>query len=231
MTRVRDHVQFGSPQQVSTNLQRQAELLDKDADRIWPLRELGPICHVLSNLLRCTARQLRMLDKSAMLPIEVAAGACRTTFEVNIRTRLVISNPARLHEFIAERVFDEISILEAFKSLVEESPEETPKSVLDPIDDRLRELLNFADKKKLSKPKRQTWEARAREANVSKEYNTLWRLYSNYVHGSSWLVNAQDSERDNDDYRNLLLIQTQIYAGDTKQRIDTFLESRTERTE
>jgi hypothetical protein len=83
----------------------------------------------------------------------VAAGACRTTFEVNIRARLVITNPARLHEFMAERVFDEISIVEAFKSLAEE---ETPKSVLNPVDDRLRYLLNFADKKELSKPKRQT---------------------------------------------------------------------------
>lgn len=83
MTRIKDVVIDGKPEDLFAALQKQIDLLECKAAEVWARTELGDVCRVFPGLLRCTARQLRILKGSGTLPIEVTAGACRTTFEVN----------------------------------------------------------------------------------------------------------------------------------------------------
>lgn len=217
-------IEFGANDAVQANLRSQALQLREDADRIWKITTLGDSCRVLPNLLHCTARQLEILASSMSMPIEVSAGACRTIFEANVWARLVTSNEEKLQDFQTERVFDEISFLEAFKRLAHE---DTPPATLTPISDRIEYLLNFAQKRQSTKSKTQTVAERSKTASVEAEYRTLYAFYSKYVHASSWLVNTRDEERDGPAYRNILLVQAQRYAGNTRLTTDEFVKKET----
>ncbi len=80
MTRIKDIVTEGAPEELSASLHEKIDALERKAAEVWDRMELGDACRVFPGLLRSTARQLRILEASGTLPIEVTAGACRTTF-------------------------------------------------------------------------------------------------------------------------------------------------------
>lgn len=135
--RVRDYVEFGTPGDVSAHLVEACARFERLADQIWTMTHLQEAARVFPNMLRCIARQLRILGASMDLPIEVAAAACRTVFELNLRTRLMTAHPDRVREFWVERVFEEISLIQAFKRL---SDSGTSEQTLKPLNDRIEEL-------------------------------------------------------------------------------------------
>jgi hypothetical protein len=222
MQKIGDHVQFREPHELAQHLHNTAQSFDTEAKRIWQMRQLGDACRVLPNVLRCTARQLRILAASAGLPIEVAAGACRTVFEVNLRLRLVATSSANLQDFQVERVFDELGFLSAFKGLANSSQ---PPSGLALIESRIKDIQCFIKKRNLVKPRRQTVLDRAKAVGLEREYQTLYGFYSKYVHGSAWLVNAADEERDGEDYRNIFTILAQRYAADTFECVCEYVKA------
>ena len=221
--RVRDHVKFGTPKDVSAHLLDACSRFEHLADQIWGKTRLEEAARIFPNMLRCIVRQLRILDASEQIPIEAAAAACRTVFELNVRTRLMTAHPDRIKEFWVERVFEEISLLEAFKRL---SDPDTSGETLKPVDHRIQELRRYLSKWKLAKPATESLFKMAELAGVAEEYKALYGFYSKYTHGTAWLVNARDGERDGEGYRTILLVQTQLYAFDTYKRIEDFVRER-----
>ena len=214
--KIKDVVVFGTPEDVSADLLRKAKELDDEANAIWQRRELDDVSGVYPGLLRTTARQLRILEASSSLPIEVAAGACRTTFEVNVRTRLVVADPAYLVKFQMEFVGDEQTLTKAFLKLSDSETSEQAKM----LQDRLRpNTIDPADRRGLKSEKGDSVSNNARRADIFDEYDTLYRFYSKYVHGSGWLILATDDRRDGEGFRYIFSIQTQLYAADTLFRI------------
>ncbi len=193
--------------------------LESDADQIEKMRELGDACLVLPGLLRCTARQLCILNASANLPIEVAAGACRTVFEVNIHTRLVTTSPDRMREVQSQAGYDEIELIEGFLRLEDKQTSESVSR----LRKRKADIEEILKRHGLERPKDRKTRINIRDdakaAGMQEEYSALYKFYSKYVHGSSWLIYRPDSHRDIPEFRGAFLIKTQLYAADTWQRI------------
>lgn len=95
-----------------------------------------------------------------------------------------------------------------------------------PLNDRISELKNYINKYKLTKPTFKSTVQMAELAGVADEYRALYGFYSKYTHGTAWLVNSKDDERDGQGYRNIFLVMTQIYAYDAYKRIEDFVHSR-----
>lgn len=219
--KLRDHVAFGTPDEVSAYLSQACADFERLAAEVWKKVHLQDAARILPNLLRCIARQLQILNSSSTLPIEVAAGACRTVFELNIRTRLIAQEPQLMREFWSERVFEQISLIEAFKRLTHA---ETSPETLKPLNDRVDELRRHAAKGNLKKPSTESTFKMAERVGLGDEYKALYGFYSKYTHGTAWLVNSQDADRDGPGYRTTLLVHTQVYAFDAKQRIEKLVE-------
>lgn len=115
--RIRDVIVVTAPENVPKFLKQKCTQFETLAAQVWEKTFLGEAARVFPNMLRCIARQLRILRASFDLPIEVAASVCRNVFELNIRTKLMTAHPERIREFWIERVFEEISIIEAFMRL------------------------------------------------------------------------------------------------------------------
>jgi hypothetical protein len=222
-SRIEDFVTHMPPSEVPSHLAGLCRTFEAFADEVWQKTHLQAAARVLPNMLRCISRQLRIMQASATLPVEVAAGACRTVFELNIRTRIMIADPDRMTQFWVERVFEEISLIEAFKRL---SDSETKGETLKPLNDRIEELRNYASKWKVVKPPVESFFKLAEAAGVEEEYKAFYGFYSKYTHGTAWLVNAKDEERDGEGYRNIFLVQIQIYALDSHKRIEDFVRER-----
>ncbi len=223
MEKLRNRVRFVPIEDLPKALTEAAESFEKRAEELWSKIELQEAARVFPNILRTIGRQLRILAGSIKLPIEVAAGACRTVFEINIRVRLITQDPKLIKEFWVERVFEEVSLLKSFKRLADCDAD---PSVLKPIDSRIEELTQYIQKWQLSKPTVDSIVKQAEMAGCVEEYKSLYGFYSKYTHGSAWLINSKEEERDGEGYRNILAVQTQLYAYDSLGRIDDFVEHR-----
>jgi hypothetical protein len=221
--RIEDHVIFEDQKAFAEHLKRRTEKFEDLADQIRNRTELEDASRVFPNVLRCIARQLRILGASSSLPIEAAAAACRTVFEVYVRTKLMTEKPELIRSFWVERVFEEISLLDAFKRLADN---ETQASALAPINSRVEEIKNYIKKWNLAKPTTESTFKFAEAAGMSEEYKALYGFYSKYTHGSAWLVNTQDSERDGEGYRTIFSVQTQLYAEATLESIQRYVAER-----
>jgi len=221
MTKLRDKVKIVPLSELPMELKKAAAHFEKRANEIFLLSHLQEASRVFPNVLKAMARQINILSACASLPIEVVAGACRTVYEINIRIRLMTQNSELIKEFWIERVFDELSLLEAFKRLANV---ETSSAVLRPIDLRIWELSQYIQKWQLKKPASESVAKLAEKVGCLEEYKSLYGFYSKYTHGSAWLVNAKDSERDGEGFRNILIINAQLYAYDSLKRIDDYME-------
>jgi len=220
--RLGDYIQEGNLADLSAALRKQIESLEEKASEIWKQTHLGDACRVFPALLRCTARQLLILDKCHDLPVEVAAGACRTTFETNIRVRLATTDPAYLMKFQLEFVGDEQSLINAFIKLADPSTNSPARATLDKRLQEIEAVLNRRGLVSVNRPPNVS--DNAKSAGVLSEYDSMYRFYSKYVHASGWLVLATDERRDSDDHRKILQVMTQVYAVDTLSRISKAYE-------
>ena len=103
-----DYIVYGNTEEISLNLKFLSNKLEIFADEISTKTNLSYASRIFPNILRCISRQLIILEASLKLPIEVAAGACRIVFEINLRTRILTMDNEKIKEFGIERVYEEI---------------------------------------------------------------------------------------------------------------------------
>lgn len=215
--RLSDFVKSGALEDLTAHLQKRRDVFEKKATTIWQSTNIGDACRVFPMLLRCISRQLLILEKSADLPIEVAAGACRVTFETNIRARLVIGDAGALMDFQIERATDELALIKSFLSLQEAGGRVETR----PLHERSHQIESMLSRRGFdAAAKNSRVYSNAESVGLGREYRALYGFYSKYVHASGWLVLTTEEDRDGGAYREILQIQTQLYAEDTLARID-----------
>jgi hypothetical protein len=151
----------------------------------------------LAQTMRRTMRQLGLIAPLAEAVAKAVHGKC-------------------LAELQLELIGDEQSLLTAFLKLSDPQEQNPARSV---IDSRLSQLQSILDGRGLKPEKAAKVRTNAKAADVESEYDTLYRFYSKYVHGSAWLILSSDERRENDEYRKIFAIMAQIYAGDTFAKI------------
>jgi hypothetical protein len=60
----------------------------------------------------------------------------------------------------------------------------------------------------------------AKEIGLKNEYESMYGIYSKYVHASAWFVLRKRDHIDLPMYRMPMQIHTQLYAGDTLKRLE-----------
>lgn len=65
----------------------------------------------------------------------------------------------------------------------------------------------------LSSAKHWTVNYLAKQTNNKLEYEAFFKLYSKYVHPSSWIINSHKSDYDNPVFRNIFFLQGRHFAS------------------
>jgi len=169
------------------------------------------------NVLTRAITELQRIGKNT-LDNEAVAHAARNMFELNMIYRYTHINTDNLKEWIGNKCQDEIDILEGILKL-SQSPGSDNEKILK---ERLSHIRLTAEKHNIKVSKQLTTKALADKVGLTTEYDGLFKLYSKFVHPTSWLINSKDEEVTSSEYKTILLIQFQTYLFDLEGRLSEF---------
>lgn len=216
--RIRDVTLHGSYDDLRANLLSIAKQLRSAGDALYNRTDLKSGCRVYPAIAESTAGQLELLARMLKEPIEITANICRTVLEINVILRYCLSSQQRLDNYEAQAGTDEISIHEAVKLLAEN---DTDPSILKPLDEQINHIRSVMIKHgKSLKTTHPPISQMANEVGMKKEYKSMYGVYSKYVHASAWFVIRKREHIDLPEYRFLMQVHTQLYAGDTLKRLE-----------
>lgn len=217
MKHLRDYAKVGSVHEVQQNLNKLSEDLLAVATALFDRRDLDVGCRVYPAIARSTAEQLQLLAKHLEAPIEITANVCRTVFEINVVLRYCLSDFERLDVYATQAATDEISIYKSIKRLADETTDPKNLALLDKHINQIRSVLTKHGKQ--LKPDRPSLFLMAKEVGLSSEYDSMYGIYSKYVHASAWFVVRDRDQIDRPMYRSPMQLHSQLYAADTLCRL------------
>jgi hypothetical protein len=132
----------------------------------------------------------------------------------------ILSNPSKAKEFVGQKASEELEINEGFLSLTKP---DTPEEIIKSIRDRMTYIKELMKKHEVPIKRHWTVSYLAKQTNNKVEYEAFFKLYSKYIHPSSWIVNSQTNDYDNPVFRNIFLLQGQHYASFTQKLVSNYL--------
>lgn len=211
-----DIVESGNLAEVIGFIKSNVALIDQHLEFIQANLGKAERNFVLYNLLAKVNLYLYCLMSSLSGPIEVIGFISRSLFELSLITRYVLMSEENLIQFVAESAVDKVQLLEglleagdiAYKEDVELIKEEIAKLKTTP------EKFNFPSKKPNS------IKTIARIVDSELEYKALYKLFSKYVHPSSFSINlGSEALMSEDRLRHTFLAFALTYAVVTFQQI------------
>lgn len=152
-------------------------------------------------------------------PIEYIVISARNLFECYLLVAYITSEPSKGKEFLSQKAFDEIEINEGFLALkIENTSEGSIKAIRDRID-YIKDLMKKSD---FTPSKHWTVSYLAQQTNNKVEYEAFFKLYSKYIHPSSWIVNSVNNEHDNPVFKNIFFSQGHIFTNRIIQLISKY---------
>lgn len=115
---------------------------------------------------------------------------------------------------------DEVQILEGVLTLANGAKREHIAT----LNSRLIEISAICKRHGINPSKPFQIAELARIMNRSEDYNALYKLFSKYVHPSSWLVNNSEEITQNTDTLNIFVIHSQLYSGDSYVQLEAWLK-------
>lgn len=204
-----DFVTSGTNDEFVTNLNNIGNSLSNTAASIKLEDKSDILACCICNLVQYSAEQLSRLAKMITDPIEYQAWAARNLFEATLLIEYLIQNPNAANNFISQKATDEIEIYEGMLSI----NTDMPSLLIQPMLDRIQHIERTLEKHSFKKTKPWTTSWLASQTKNENEYKAFFKLYSKYVHPSSWIVLSVQNEIDTTTYRNVFLIQSQYYAS------------------
>ncbi len=208
-------MKFGDLSEVQSAISLNISLFDKHLEFIRINLNRTEKNLVLFSLLGKARVYLHCLGKSLTEPTEFLGFLTRSLFELNIITRYVLMSEENLKRFGGEFVVDKTQILRGLLLFSKDSSKETVEA----LEKEIARIKTIAEKHALPIQKSELIRDRAKRVGLSEEYDALYKLFSKYVHPSSYTINASSEEVHSNEVRNIFLIYSQIYAGDMFQRI------------
>lgn len=185
-----------------------AEINDK-ATKLARNNESDYLVFALRGLSSYTSVLFDRLVTNQNAPIEYLAISARNLFECYLLIAYVIDEPSRAKEFISQKAFEELEINEGFLSLKTKTTSETSLKMIHDRMDYIKKLMMSAE---LTPSKHWTVNHLALQTNNKIEYDAFFKLYSKYVHPSSWIVNSHNFEYDNPVFKNIFYSQGHIFT-------------------
>jgi hypothetical protein len=185
-----------------------AEINDK-ATKLARNNECDYLVFALRGLSSYTSVLFDRLETNQNAPIEYLAISARNLFECYLLIAYVIDEPSRAKEFISQKAFEELEINEGFLSLKTKTTSETSLKMIHDRMDYIKKLMKSAE---LTPSKHWNVSYLALQTNNKLEYDAFFKLYSKYVHPSSWIVNSHNFEYDNPVFKNIFYSQGHIFT-------------------
>lgn len=204
-----DKVRFRSIGDIKANLINIESELNSSAATL-PIGQINDfVGFSFRNLITYSALLVDRLISTIDQPIEFSAWTARNLFECYLISVYIVTDPLKAKEFLVQKASDELEINEGILSLKNVN---TKKETLKPIHDRIEHIKTTMKNHGLIQSKHWTVSMLANQTGNKDEYDAFFKLYSKYVHPSSWLINGKTNEFDNLTYKNIFLIQAQYYA-------------------
>jgi hypothetical protein len=174
--------------------------------------ESATIC----NLLSAARSYLILAAENAENHLSVLALCVRSLYELDLRTRLVLTSPNKMREWEAEAAADKIELLEGILQLSSSVENTESRRVLQNEISRLQSLLERHGMPPVDHIP--STAALAKSAGLHEDHKALFKLFSKLVHPSSYLVNDYSSAAS-PEVLAVLQIHLQLYAGDIIKRV------------
>lgn len=219
-----DKIIYGSTEDVGANLH---ELILQLNDKVSKLNEKQALDFViisLRSLTNYTSILLERLTTYKQLPIEFIAISARNLFECYLLIAFILSDPSKAKVFVGQKASEELEINEGFLSLTKPS---TPEATIKSIQDRMTYIKELMKNHEIPIEKHWTVSFLAKQTNNKDEYEAFFKLYSKYIHPSSWILNSQATEYDNPVFRNIFIMQGHHYASCIQKLVSNYLCSQT----
>jgi hypothetical protein len=168
-------------------------------------------------ILSATIKEIQRISVNE-LNNETLALSTRNVFELNMIYQYTSLNDENLREWIGNRANDEIEILEGILTLSEKTNSEDEKIAKARIDN----IRTTAQNKNYKISKQLTTNVLAEKVGLFKEYKGLFKLYSKFIHPTSYLINSNPEAVNSLQYKNIFLMQFQIYLSDLETRLSVF---------
>lgn len=178
----------------------------------------------MRNLTNYTSVLFERLISYQQSPIEFCATTARNLFECYLLVAFILSDPSKAKEFTGQKASDELEIGEGFLSITKP---DTQNAAIKSIQDRMSSVKKLMNQHEIPMGKHWTVSFLAKETNNKVEYEAFFKLYSKYIHPSSWIVNSFPNEYDNPVFRNIFLLQGQHYASCTQKLVSEYLLNQT----
>jgi hypothetical protein len=159
----------------------------------------------LRNLARYARWLLLMFRHGLGSPIEFYGWASRGLFELYLLTLFVLLSEENVRLFLHAAMTDEIMMMEGIEQLEADITPDVRANLRAQIErleaargDRVSRLPDYA--------------SMATAVGARNEYDAFWKIYSKYVHPSSWVVNGQPAGVRNVAYQQMFRVQAQFNA-------------------
>lgn len=218
-----DKVIFGSTDGVNTNLRGIILKLNEEVSKLRNKKLIDYLLVALRSLSSYTGVLFDRLISNQDFPIEYIAIAARNLFECYLIIAYIIKDPSKAKEFVSQKAYEELEINEGFLSL---KTTKTSETSLKQIQDRMDYIKELMKNNGLTPSRSWTVSHLAAQTNNKLEYKAFFRLYSKYVHPSSWIVNSLNTEYYNPIFRNIFFLQGQHYASCITKLVSDYLNKR-----
>lgn len=172
-----------------------------------------------SNLANRIASEIERLAAYYPNFSEGVAWCARNIFEINLIIRHIGHSAENMNQWLGQMAGDEKQILRGFLTLSATSDLPERQHLLD----RLDEINSICAKHKIQPSGPFNIKKIAEKEQLGDEYAGLYKLFSKYVHPSSWLINSSTESLHSKEYINIFIIYSQIYSQDAYSRINAWL--------
>ena len=138
-------------------------------------------------------------------PVEIFALAARNTFELYLRFKYLLQSNENCQTWREEAPTDQLQIYEGFLKL---NPPEQMRKV---FESEMERVTQHAAGRGLEPKRLMTVRELARATNLDAEYDGFYKLYSKFIHPSSFLTNWPDAA-STPMYREAFSYNLQVYG-------------------
>lgn len=174
----------------------------------------------VANIGKRAVAELERLASLYPSPIEGVAWCTRNLFELNLVLRYILQDPKNVNVWMGQAAGDEKQIIEGLLTLATDSTQ----PALRVLKDRLLQIDEVCKRHGIDPERPFVMSELAKAVGRAEDYKALYKLFSKYVHPSSWLVNVPAENSRSEKTLNVFLINATLYSGDTYGRLDEWLK-------
>lgn len=208
--RLTDIVQYGSPQDIREALLNIKSVILETTNWINQNTVSDQQNLVLNNFLFASVPYIDLILSQTNAPTQLLAFCARNLYELHLQCRYVQRSESCLKQWVAEAATDHLEIMEGLLGLDADNHANQHNILKEAINQK-EALLK---KHNLERKKPYSAGNIAKDLGKENEHQSLFKIFSKFLHPTSYLVNSSIEEVQHPQIKNMLIIHIQLYAWD-----------------